>query len=61
MKLLDRALLTDHEMALGQEGWNRFKDPFAHWKTIEEIEGNDPQGQPASAGEDGLTLRQQTL
>ena len=59
VKLLDRALLTDHEMALGQEGWNRFKDPFAHWKTIEEIEGNDPQGHPASEG--GLTLRQQTL
>lgn len=34
--MLDRALLTDAEMSMGQHGWDRFKDPFGEWKTTED-------------------------
>jgi G3E family GTPase len=35
--MLDAALVTDLELKLGQPGWDRFKDPFAEWKTTEEL------------------------
>jgi len=35
-QLFNKCLLTETEMQLGQKGWNRFSDPFAPWKTIEE-------------------------
>ena len=35
--MLDAALVTDLELKLGQPGWDRFKDPFAPWKTTEEL------------------------
>ncbi|MFV0374430.1 GTP-binding protein, partial [Microbacterium sp.] len=28
---LERAVLTDEELALGPEGWSRWQDPFAGW------------------------------
>ncbi|MBD1207933.1 MAG: GTP-binding protein [Ignavibacteria bacterium] len=28
---LDKCLLTDAEMALGEEGWVKLNDPFPHW------------------------------
>lgn len=42
-KMLDRCLLSDSEMSLGQEGWNRFVDPFAPWKTVEEKQMEEHQ------------------
>lgn len=30
--MLDRCLLTDVEMARGEQAWSRFKDPFARWQ-----------------------------
>jgi len=35
-KMLDFALLTDVEMKGGQIMWDRFKDPFALWSTVDE-------------------------
>ena len=35
--MLDAALVTDLELSKGQPGWDRFKDPFAEWKTTEEL------------------------
>jgi G3E family GTPase len=35
---LDRCLLTDVEMTLGQEKWQRFTDPFPVWRTTKEIQ-----------------------
>jgi G3E family GTPase len=35
--MLDAALVTDRELGMGQHGWDRFKDPFAEWKTTEEL------------------------
>jgi G3E family GTPase len=35
--MLDAALVTDLELSMGQPGWDRFKDPFAEWKTTEEL------------------------
>ncbi len=29
--MLDDCLLTDEEMALGEEGWRKFTDPFSPW------------------------------
>jgi hypothetical protein len=29
--------VTDLELSMGQPGWDRFKDPFAEWKTTEEL------------------------
>ncbi len=35
---LQECLLTDEEMALGPENWNRFPDPFPAWnRTVEEV------------------------
>jgi len=34
---LESCLLTDAEMALGEEGWRKFKDPFPEWITTEEL------------------------
>jgi len=34
---LESCLLTDEEMALGEEGWRKFKDPFPEWITTEEL------------------------
>jgi len=34
---LDWCRLTDAEMAKGEAGWAKFKDPFAEWKTTEEV------------------------
>jgi G3E family GTPase len=31
---LDTCLLTDHEMALGVEGWRLFSDPFGPWHDV---------------------------
>jgi G3E family GTPase len=42
-KMLDACLLSDSEMNLGQEGWNRFVDPFAPWKTVEELSSEEYQ------------------
>jgi G3E family GTPase len=36
-------LLTDQEMALGQDGWNSFDDPFAKWNLVEEDEDQDSE------------------
>jgi hypothetical protein len=35
--MLDAALLTDLELSMGQHGWDHFNDPFATWKTTEEL------------------------
>lgn len=35
-ELLNRALLTDKEMALGPQEWAKFKDPFDYWNESEE-------------------------
>lgn len=40
--MLDNALLTDVEVSRGQLAWNRLKDPFAEWKTVEEMEAEGP-------------------
>jgi hypothetical protein len=29
--MLDDCLLTDEEMAVGEEGWRKFTDPFSPW------------------------------
>lgn len=34
-------LLTDQEMALGQDGWNSFDDPFVKWDLVEEDEESE--------------------
>ena len=33
--MLDRCLLTDDELALGEDGWKSFSDPFSPW-TLQE-------------------------
>lgn len=38
---LEKCLLTDDEMLLGEEGWARFRDPFGPWET-ETPEGTLP-------------------
>jgi len=46
--MLDAALVTDLELKMGQTGWDRFKDPFAEWKTTEELaaeQGADNHGE----------------
>ncbi|MBL8170961.1 MAG: GTP-binding protein [Acidobacteria bacterium] len=35
-QMLNRALLTDKEMASGPPGWAKFKDPFDYWDDLEE-------------------------
>ena len=35
--MLDAALVTDLELEVGQPGWDLFTDPFAEWKTTEEL------------------------
>ena len=35
--MLDSALVTDLELEVGQAGWDRFTDPFAEWRTSEEL------------------------
>ena len=42
-KMLDACLLTEAEMARGEEAWAKFKDPFLPWKTIEETEREQHQ------------------
>ncbi len=39
---LDKCLLTDEEMALGEEGWSEFSDPFPPWE--EDIEEELDEG-----------------
>ena len=36
-QMLDACLLSDTEMAKGETAWAKLKDPFAAWKTIEEV------------------------
>jgi hypothetical protein len=33
--MLDHCLLTDEELALGEEGWKDFIDPFSPWSVQE--------------------------
>jgi hypothetical protein len=35
--MLEVALVTDLELEVGQSGWDLFTDPFAEWKTKEEL------------------------
>jgi len=35
-RMLDACLLTDAEMARGEEVWVKFTDPFVPWQTVEE-------------------------
>ncbi|MFZ6649279.1 zinc metallochaperone GTPase ZigA [Undibacterium sp. TJN25] len=35
---LDACLLTDSEMALGEQQWERFNDPFPVWRTAQEMQ-----------------------
>ena len=44
--MLKWALLTDKEMAAGQDRWMRFKDPFAAWKTVEELAAEEGAHDP---------------
>ena len=39
---LDKCLLTDEEMALGEEGWKNFSDPFPDWLEDEPYEADAP-------------------
>jgi G3E family GTPase len=45
--MLDTCLLTDEEMALGEEKWRKFPDPFSPWvvSTEEEENTDDPTAQ----------------
>jgi hypothetical protein len=46
-EMLNRALLTDEEMARGPRGWAKFKDPFDYWdKAEEEGQGSEMDGLP---------------
>ncbi len=53
---LDKCLLTDEEMALGEEGWSGFSDPFPAWEEEieeeldEEMEEEIIESSPMSAG-----------
>ena len=38
---LESCLLTDAELALGEEGWRKFKDPFPEWITLAEAEARE--------------------
>ena len=38
---LQKALLTDREMALGAEGWMDFPDPLSPWIEVCEVEGEE--------------------
>jgi G3E family GTPase len=38
---LESCLLTDAELALGEEGWRKFKDPFPEWITVAEAEARE--------------------
>jgi hypothetical protein len=31
-EMLDRCLLTDSEVALGESGWKELQDPFSPWQ-----------------------------
>jgi G3E family GTPase len=44
--LLDSALLTDAEMKRGEAAWAKFKDPFAPWKTVEELAAEEGAHDP---------------
>ncbi len=37
---LDACLLDDHELALGETGWSRFKDPFPEWEVMTARQGH---------------------
>jgi len=37
----NRCLLTDKEMALGVQGWAKFKDPFEYWEEEDDAEGEE--------------------
>ena len=39
---LDACLLTDAEMKLGEEGWQKFPDPFLEWRVAEAAPENSP-------------------
>jgi G3E family GTPase len=38
---LDACLLDDRELALGEAGWSRFKDPFPEWEAMTARQGHD--------------------
>jgi len=40
---LDACLLTDKEMALGEEAWARFSDPFPSWRVKADADPEDKQ------------------
>ena len=43
LKRLNEALLTDAEMALGEEGWQEFADPFQEWTEPSDLEPEDAE------------------
>ncbi len=40
---LDAYVLTDKEMALGEEAWARFFDPFPSWRVKADTDAEDKQ------------------
>ncbi len=41
VQALDACLLTDEEMALGEDGWSKLPDPFQCWQIAENPEDHD--------------------
>lgn len=50
---LRAALLTDDELAAGQQAWLRHPDPFEQWRTDECADSADPDPNPARDGGGG--------
>jgi G3E family GTPase len=42
VEMLDRCLLTELEMTMGEPGWLRLKDPFSPWKAAEDAATDVP-------------------
>ncbi len=51
LKALEDSLLTDSEMALGEDAWEEFEDPFDDWEIM--FESDEDEDEDESMGEGG--------